>query len=49
MFAERWYQSEAEFAIYEYFRQGNIGNPIVAMPTGTGKSVVIGDIADFKT
>jgi len=43
MFAERWYQSEAEFAIYEYFRQGNIGNPIVAMPTGTGKSVVIGN------
>ena len=43
MFKNRWYQEEAEFAIFEYFRQGNIGNPIVAMPTGTGKSVVIGN------
>lgn len=43
MFAERWYQSEAEFSIFEYFRQGNTGNPICALPTGTGKSIVIGN------
>jgi DNA repair protein RadD len=41
MFEQRWYQQEAEFSIYEYFRQGNQGNPLCALPTGTGKSVVI--------
>jgi len=39
----RWYQDEAEFSIFDYFAQGNQGNPIVAMPTGTGKSIVIGN------
>lgn len=37
----RWYQDEAEFSIFDYFERGNKGNPVVAMPTGTGKSVVI--------
>lgn len=37
----RWYQDEAEKAIYTYYKT-NKGNPIVALPTGTGKSVVIG-------
>lgn len=37
----RYYQVEAVNAIYDYFRI-NAGNPIVAMPTGTGKSIVIG-------
>jgi len=41
MYQNRWYQSEAEFAIFNYFQKGNTGNPLVAMPTGTGKSVVI--------
>lgn len=40
-YANRWYQDEAEFAIFDYFQRGGIGNPVVAMPTGTGKSVVI--------
>ena len=37
----RWYQDEAVFSVFDYFNQGNRGNPIVAMPTGTGKSLVI--------
>lgn len=42
MFQERWYQRESVNSIFEYFQAGNTGNPIVALPTGTGKSVVIG-------
>ncbi len=38
----RWYQEEASNAIFDYFEH-NEGNPIVAMPTGTGKSLVIAD------
>lgn len=40
-FESRWYQVEAEQSIFDYFDNGNRGNPVVAMPTGTGKSVVI--------
>lgn len=41
IYVPRWYQDEAEFSIFSYFDSGGIGNPVVAMPTGTGKSVVI--------
>jgi len=41
MYVNRWYQSEAEYSIFDYFQSGNTGNPVVAMPTGTGKSIVI--------
>ena len=44
MIQERWFQSEAEFAFFDYFSKPNAGNPITAMPTGTGKSVVIARI-----
>lgn len=40
MIQARSYQVEAVSAIYTYFGN-NTGNPVVAMPTGTGKSVVI--------
>lgn len=40
MIADRPYQSEAVAAIWNYFRN-HTGNPLVAMPTGTGKSIVI--------
>jgi DNA repair protein RadD len=39
-FQDRPYQAEATQSIWNYFRD-YVGNPLVAMPTGTGKSVVI--------
>lgn len=39
----RDYQEAAVCSIFEYFASGKAGNPIVAMPTGTGKSVVLGE------
>lgn len=41
MFTNRWYQDEAEYSLFEYFNQGKTGNPVLALPTGTGKSIVI--------
>lgn len=41
MIEERDYQLAAKNAIFEYFRLNEFGNPVVAMPTGTGKSIVI--------
>jgi len=38
----RYYQEEAVDSIYQYFAT-QAGNPIVAMPTGTGKSVIIAE------
>jgi len=40
MIQARSYQIEAVESIFNYFA-ANYGNPLVAMPTGTGKSVVI--------
>lgn len=37
----RYYQRAAIDSIYDYFRAGKKGNPILALPTGTGKSVII--------
>ena len=42
-FQNRYYQDEAVFSIFDYFQSGKTGNPLVLMPTGTGKSVVIAD------
>lgn len=39
----REYQEWARDAFFTYF-QAKAGNPVIAMPTGTGKSVVIADI-----
>jgi DNA repair protein RadD len=36
----RYYQQEALDAIYNYFLTGQRGNPLVGLPTGTGKSVL---------
>lgn len=41
MIQPRYYQQEAIDSIFSYF-MSNKGNPVVAMPTGTGKSIVIG-------
>lgn len=40
----RWYQKEAVDSVWEYFKN-NTGNPLIAMPTGTGKSLVLGEFA----
>lgn len=37
----RWYQTEALQATYDYFFKHTAGNPLIALPTGTGKSFVI--------
>lgn len=36
----RWYQRDAVNALFTYF-QNNKGNPLIGLPTGTGKSYVI--------
>lgn len=41
MLNDRPYQAEAVQSIWSYFQNGGTGNPIIAMPTGVGKSVVI--------
>lgn len=41
-FIPREYQTEAVMSLWSYF-QTKSGNPLVAMPTGTGKSVVIAE------
>lgn len=41
MFQIRYYQDEAVNSLFSYWGSGNTGNPLVALPTGTGKSVVI--------
>lgn len=37
----RYYQSEAVISFFDFFANGGIGNPLIAMPTGTGKSLVM--------
>lgn len=37
----RQYQIEAAQAPFDYWSAGNVGNPVIALPTGTGKSIVI--------
>lgn len=41
MITPRYYQNDADAAIWQFFESGVQGNPLVAMPTGTGKSLVI--------
>lgn len=37
----RWYQEEAIDSIFRYFETNNKGDPALALPTGTGKGVII--------
>jgi DNA repair protein RadD len=39
----RDYQKDAVASIYDYFIAGKTGNPLIAMPTGSGKSLVIAE------
>lgn len=36
----RYYQDESAESVFQYYEAGNIGNPLIALPTGTGKSLV---------
>ena len=40
----RDYQNDAINSVFEYFRSGNRGNPLVVAPTGAGKSLIIADL-----
>lgn len=40
MLTPRWYQQEAIDAVFDYFKSGNKGNPLLKLPTGSGKSLV---------
>ncbi|QZA70471.1 DNA helicase [Erwinia phage AH03] len=42
MFELRYYQEEAIQSIFDYFARFD-GNPVIALPTGTGKSLVIAE------
>lgn len=37
-FTPRWYQREGVDSVYEYLNANTKGNPLIALPTGTGKS-----------
>lgn len=39
----RDYQQEAVDSIFNYYRSGNTGNPLVVAATGSGKSLIIGE------
>lgn len=40
----RYYQDEAVCSVIDYMITRETGNPIVAMPTGTGKSIIIAEL-----
>lgn len=40
-FQPREYQGWAFDAFFQYYSAGGVGHPVIAMPTGTGKSVVV--------
>ena len=42
----RDYQDYAIDKPFEYFIEGNTGNPLIAMPTGVGKSIVVAGIVE---
>lgn len=43
----RDYQDAAVLSVPQYFESGKQGNPIIALPTGTGKSLVIAGLLDY--
>jgi len=43
MITLRPYQEAAVQSVFDYYASGKTGNPIIAMPTGTGKSIVIAE------
>ncbi len=43
MFTLRYYQREAVEGLFNFFRDNPTGNPLVAIPTGCGKSLIIAE------
>jgi DNA repair protein RadD len=41
------HQAECRDSIFAYYAKGGTGNPVVAMPTASGKSIVIADFIKF--
>lgn len=46
-YTPRWYQDEAVQSVFGYYAAGKSGNPVVAMPTASGKSLVIAEFIKF--
>jgi DNA repair protein RadD len=40
MLQDRWYQNEAVDSVGPYFTGAKVGNPLIGLPTGTGKAIV---------
>lgn len=40
----RWYQIQANKKIFQYWKKNKNKNPVVAIPTGAGKSLIIADL-----
>lgn len=43
MLTPYYYQEESVIGLFNYFASHPVGNPVVALPTGTGKSIVIAE------
>lgn len=43
----RPYQSEAIDSIFDYFKHNKKGNPLIVLPTGSGKTHVLGGICEY--
>lgn len=41
MLIPRYYQEEANVALWDFFKKNPVGNPLICMPTGTGKAFSI--------
>lgn len=41
----RWYQREAVGAVLAYWQRGGGGSPVVEVPTGGGKSAILGELS----
>jgi DNA repair protein RadD len=39
-----YFQEEAIQSVFDFFNEGNGGNPIIGLPTGTGKSLVVAEL-----
>lgn len=44
MLTPRWYQSESNDAVFSFFANNPTGNPVVGMPTASGKSLAIAEL-----